>query len=389
MKESIKLAAEVPPELDGERLDQAAAQLFPDYSRSRLQSWIKKGQLRLDGRQCRPRDKVAAGSVLLVAAELEQETSWQPQAIDLDIVYEDDSILVVNKPAGLVVHPAAGNPDGTLQNALLHFDKNLASLPRAGIVHRLDKNTTGLMVIARSQKAHKRLVDAIAARSVRREYRALVVGGMPAGGTIDLPIGRHSTQRTRMAVNPLGKPSVTHFRVLTHFRGHTLLKVMLDNSNIRDAIRVEYHVDGFPEDVTTLEVRATISDSVVDVLAALHTADPDAIGLGVFSVAGALVAIRDLGRTYEFGFPARLHFLQTLGPAGDDPIKLESRGFAALYRTVENCAVLQRAGVMNGNGVRCRRVVARANAGFEEDEIGVGFDIIDTVFVKNVIGDLE
>jgi 23S rRNA pseudouridine1911/1915/1917 synthase len=126
------------------------------------------------------------------------------------------------------VHPAAGNPDGTMQNALLHHDSGLVELPRAGIVHRLDKDTTGLMVIGRTQAAYKRLVDAMAAREVRREYRALVVGSMPAGGTIDLPIGRHPTQRTRMAVNPKGKPAVTHFRVLEHFRGHTLLKVILE-----------------------------------------------------------------------------------------------------------------------------------------------------------------
>ena len=143
-------------------------------------------------------------------------------------MFEDEHLLVVNKPAGLVVHPAAGNPDGTLQNGLLFHDPGLIELPRAGIVHRLDKDTTGLMVIGRSQAAYKRLVDAIAAREVKREYRALVIGSMPAGATIDMPIGRHPTQRTRMAVNPMGKPSVTHFRVLEHFRGHTLLKVILE-----------------------------------------------------------------------------------------------------------------------------------------------------------------
>ena len=212
----------------GLRLDQALASLFPDYSRSRLQAWTREGRVTVNGAQRRPRDRVELGDHLQLRAVAEEQVACMPQAIPLDIVFEDQDILVVDKPAGLVVHPAAGNPDGTLQNALLYHDPALIELPRAGIVHRLDKDTTGLMVIGRSRKAHKRLVEAIAARQVRREYRALVVGGMPAGGTIELPIGRHPSQRTRMAVNPLGKPSVTHFRVLEHFRGHTLLKVLLE-----------------------------------------------------------------------------------------------------------------------------------------------------------------
>ena len=220
--------AEVGPELAGARLDQALAALFPDYSRSRLQTWTREGRVSVNGAARRTRDKVALGDRLVLRAVAEQQVRCEPQDIPLRIVFEDESIIVIDKPAGLVVHPAAGNPDGTLQNALLFHDPRLVELPRAGIVHRLDKDTTGLMVVARSQAAHKRLVDAIAAREVKREYRALVVGNMPAGGVIDLPIGRHPTQRTRMAVNPLGKPSVTHFRVLEHFRGHTLLKVLLE-----------------------------------------------------------------------------------------------------------------------------------------------------------------
>ncbi len=222
------LEATVGSELAGGRLDQALASLFPDYSRSRLQVWVREGRVRVNGELRRPRDKVVSGDLLELRAVAEEQVACAPQDIPLDILFEDAHILVIDKPAGLVVHPAAGNPDGTVQNALLHHDPGLIELPRAGIVHRLDKDTTGLMVIARTQVAHKRLVDAIAARAVRREYRALVIGGMPAGGTVDLPIGRHPTQRTRMAVNPLGKPSVTHFRVLEHFRGHTLLKVMLE-----------------------------------------------------------------------------------------------------------------------------------------------------------------
>jgi len=226
--EECVLEATVAADLAGVRLDQALASLFPDYSRSRLQAWTREGRVSVNGSQRRPRDKVEVGDRLRLRAVVEQQVACAPQDIPLDIVFEDEHILVINKPAGLVAHPAAGNPNGTLQNALLYHDPALIELPRAGLVHRLDKDTTGLMVIGRSQAAHKRLVDAMAARQVHREYRALVVGSMPAGGTINLPIGRHPSQRTRMAVNPLGRPSVTHFRVLEHFRGHTLLKVMLE-----------------------------------------------------------------------------------------------------------------------------------------------------------------
>lgn len=223
-----RLEAEIGAEHAGSRLDQALAALFPDYSRSRLQAWVREGRVTVNGQRLRTRDKVSIGDRLVVVAVAEQQVQCVPQEIPLRILFEDEHLLVVDKHAGLVVHPAAGNPDGTLQNGLLFHDPALIELPRAGIVHRLDKDTTGLMVVARSQLAHTRLVEAIAARRVKREYRALVIGGMPAGGVVDMPIGRHPTQRTRMAVNPLGKPSVTHFRVLEHFRGHTLLKVLLE-----------------------------------------------------------------------------------------------------------------------------------------------------------------
>ncbi|MCB1774741.1 MAG: 23S rRNA pseudouridine(1911/1915/1917) synthase RluD [Gammaproteobacteria bacterium] len=223
-----ELDAEITPDLAGQRLDQALAALFPDYSRSRLQTWVRDGRVRVNGAVLRPRDRVQAGDRVVLRAVTEEQVACEPQDIPLNIVFEDADLLVINKPAGLVVHPAAGNRDGTIQNALLFHDPASIELPRAGIVHRLDKDTTGLMVIGRSQAAHKRLVEAMAGREIKREYRALVVGSMPAGGMIDLPIGRHPTQRTRMAVNPLGKPSVTHFRVLDAFRKHTLLKVMLE-----------------------------------------------------------------------------------------------------------------------------------------------------------------
>ena len=229
MNERLEISAEVPAELDGSRLDQAAVRLFSDYSRSRLQTWIKRGELRVDGAVCRPRDKVLAGSTLTLDATLEAEVAWQPQAIDLEIVYEDDSLLVIDKPAGLVVHPAAGHADGTLVNALLSHAPSLAQLPRAGIVHRLDKDTSGLLVVARTLAAHNELVAQLQARTVKREYSAVCVGAMTGGGTIDLPIGRHPRQRKKMAVlGAGGKSAVTHFRVLQRFAHHTHIAVNLE-----------------------------------------------------------------------------------------------------------------------------------------------------------------
>lgn len=268
------LEATVGDDLAGVRLDQALASLFPDYSRSRLQAWTRDGRVSVNGRQRRPRDPVGPGDRLQLRALVEQQVACVAQDIPLNIVFEDQHLLVIDKPAGLVVHPAAGNPDGTVQNALLHHDPALAELPRAGIVHRLDKDTTGLMVIGRTQAAHKRLVEAMSARQIHREYRALVVGGMPAGGTIDLPIGRHPTQRTRMAVNPLGRPAVTHFRVLEHFRGHTLLKVVLETGRTHQ-IRVHlahlrHPVFGDPVYGGRLQLPRGASDALKQVLRGFH-----------------------------------------------------------------------------------------------------------------------
>jgi 23S rRNA pseudouridine1911/1915/1917 synthase len=220
--------AQIPADLAGLRLDQALARLFPDFSRSRLQDWVKGGQVLVDGRPRRARDKVVAGERVRLEALIEEQVPCQPQAIALNIVFEDEHLLVIDKPADLVVHPAAGNPDGTVQNALLYHAPELVELPRAGIVHRLDKDTTGLMVVAKTPAAHKRLVEALQARAVKREYRALVLGVLVAGGTVEAPIGRHPTLRTRMAVHPLGKPAVTHYRVLERYRAHSLLQVNLE-----------------------------------------------------------------------------------------------------------------------------------------------------------------
>ena len=223
------LNAESAPHMHGMRLDQALAELFPDFSRSRLQSWIKSGSVRIDGATClKQREKLRGGERIEIDAELEEEVAFQPQAIPLAILYEDDSILIINKPVGMVVHPAAGNPDGTLQNALLHHDPQLVNLPRAGIVHRLDKDTSGVLMVARTLEAHKSLVDQLQARSIKREYLALAQGLITAGGKIDEPIGRHPAQRTRMAVVRSGKPAITHYRVLERFRAHSWLRVNLE-----------------------------------------------------------------------------------------------------------------------------------------------------------------
>ncbi len=214
--------------LNNKRLDQALAILFPDYSRSRLQTWIREKRVTLNGAVCRQRDKVSQGDQITLRAVLDNQVNCEPQNLPLDIVFEDEHLLIINKPANQVVHPAAGNPDNTVQNALLYHRPQLVELPRAGIVHRLDKDTTGLMVIAKTPFSHQKLVAALAARQISREYRALVLGKLHVGDTINKPIGRHSTQRTRMAVNPLGKPAITHYRILEQFHSHTLLKVRLE-----------------------------------------------------------------------------------------------------------------------------------------------------------------
>ena len=223
------LHAEVPDELAGKRLDQVLAELFTDYSRSRLQKWVKSGNVTLNGTPGTVKEKVAAGDRIELQVEEEAVVEDAPEKIDLDILYEDEDLIVINKPPGLVVHPAAGNPAGTLLNGLLHHDPSLETLPRAGIVHRLDKDTSGLLVVARSQRAHKQLVDLLQKRDIHREYRTIVIGTMVAGGTVDEPIGRHPTQRTKMAVlhSESAKPAMTDYRVLERFRAHSLLQVKL------------------------------------------------------------------------------------------------------------------------------------------------------------------
>lgn len=222
------LQATVPDSSAGRRFDAVLAELFPDYSRSRLAAWIKSGDARLDGREVRPRDPVRGGEAVTLNVELDVQTHSEPEDIALDVLYEDEHVIVVNKPAGLVVHPGAGNPAGTLVNALLHRDPSLNTLPRAGIVHRLDKDTSGVMVVARTLPAHTALIEQLSSRQVHRQYLAVVVGALVSGGTANAPIDRHPRDRIRMAVRDDGRDAVTHYRLRERFRAHTLLECRLE-----------------------------------------------------------------------------------------------------------------------------------------------------------------
>jgi len=220
---------EIPPEMAGQRLDSALARLMPEHSRTRIKGWIETGAVQVDRRLCKPRDLVEAGSHVRVQVAFEAvPTQVLPEAIELSLVHEDADVLVIDKPAGLVVHPGAGNPRHTLQNALLGFDPALAALPRAGLIHRLDKDTSGLLVVARTPEAQTSLSRQLLARTMSREYVAVCVGVMTGGGTVDEPIGRHRGDRLKMAIRASGRPAVTHYRVLERFRAHTELKVKLD-----------------------------------------------------------------------------------------------------------------------------------------------------------------
>jgi 23S rRNA pseudouridine1911/1915/1917 synthase len=219
---------QIPEELSGFRLDSALARMLPEHSRTRIKGWIEAGGVQIGHLPCKPRDVVTAGSRVLVRVSVEPSSpAVLPETMRLEIVHEDRDVLVVNKPVGLVVHPGAGNPRHTLQNALLGWDPRLASLPRAGIIHRLDKDTSGLLMVARTPEAHTALTRELMARSVSREYLAVCVGVLTSGGTIDQPIGRHRSDRLRMAVRGDGRPAMTHYRVLERFRGHSYLSVRL------------------------------------------------------------------------------------------------------------------------------------------------------------------
>lgn len=244
---TIRHEGSVPLTAAGWRFDRALAEMFPDYSRSRLAAWIKAGAVTLDGQAVPPRHLLRGGERVRLEAELEAEVELAPENIALDVVHQDEHILVLNKPAGLVVHPGAGNPAGTLLNALLHHDPKLAELPRGGIVHRLDKDTSGLMVVARSLAAHTALVDMLSRHAVERQYEAVVMGRLVAGGTVDAPIGRHMGDRLRQAVRDEedGKHAVTHYRLRERFRAHTALQCNLETGRTHQ-IRVHMAHIGHP-----------------------------------------------------------------------------------------------------------------------------------------------
>ena len=230
----------------GLRLDQALQQLLPDYSRSRLQTWIKDKRVTLDGECVAPKQAVWGGGKVRVEPELHpSETPYAAEEIALDIVYEDDALLVVNKPAGLVVHPGSGNWQGTMLNALLHHAPQLACIPRAGIVHRLDKDTSGLLVVAKTLTAQTDLVRQLQARSVKRDYLAVVQGLVARDGKVDAPLGRHPSQRVKMAIVHNGKPAVTHYTVLEQYQRHSLIRCSLETGRTHQ-IRVHMLSIGHP-----------------------------------------------------------------------------------------------------------------------------------------------
>jgi len=241
----IKLIKIIPVELNQNRLDLALSTLLPEYSRAKIQNWIKECYVTIDGKIARTKDKIHTGQIISINATIINTTTSEPQSIALDIIYDDPDIIVINKPVGLVVHPGAGQADNTLLNALLYHYPELASVPRAGIIHRLDKDTSGLLVVARNLISHTRLVADLQKREIKREYAAIVNGVMTTGGTIEAPIGRHPVKRTHMAVKENGKIATTHYRIIKRFPAHTHLRVILETGRTHQ-IRVHLAHIGYP-----------------------------------------------------------------------------------------------------------------------------------------------
>ncbi len=235
----------IPERMTGDRLDVALSEMLPDYSRSKITAWIKSGDALINNKAFKPKDKVNGSQMVMLSLNKKQNNDWSAENIALNIVFEDEDIIIINKPFGLVTHPGAGNWNGTLANALLYYDPELSKLDRAGIVHRLDKNTSGLMVIARNEKSQKYLVEQLQSHSVVREYSAIVYGHMISGGSVNDPIGRDPKDRVKQAVSSNGKDATTHYRVIDRFKSHTHVKAILETGRTHQ-IRVHLSHIGYP-----------------------------------------------------------------------------------------------------------------------------------------------
>ena len=241
----IQLEIVIPEKFKGKRLDLALSKLFPEHSRSRIQSWIKAGEVEVNNSKYKQRNVVNSGDIIKINTTLKSIDKHQAEHINLDVIHEDNAIIVLNKPAGLVVHPGAGNQKHTLVNALLHFDEKLDVLPRAGIIHRLDKDTTGIMIIARTIESYTYLVNELQKRNIKRNYKAIICGQLVAGGVIENKIGRHPVHRTKMAVTDKGKLATTHYRIIKKFQHYTYLDIQLGTGRTHQ-IRVHMNNEKHP-----------------------------------------------------------------------------------------------------------------------------------------------